>query len=733
MKTRLLLLFVFTLANRLTSQTYPNKIGVVLSSIGSPALEFPNVLPTAAKWESVANSGQNAAVDANGWPTEDFRVLFFDHRPFNAWNDAPDDTSRYVVDVSGTYTLSFKGQANLTSWCDGPVQFLNKKYVASTNTTTLDIVFPKGGGTNWIKRGNYSFFMINFLQTDFNGTQKGVKEIKLFRPNYVHNTPQIFNTDFVNGLNPFASIRYMDFMGVANNNNPIYPGITKWEDRVLPTWPQFGKGAPWEYLITLANLTNRDVWVNLPCAADSSYIVTLAKLLKKELRPNIKIYLEYSNEVWNAGDFSQYQYNYSAVLNSAEDADIRTATPWDDRRRARRVARQVIKAGKIFSQVFGETVASKGRIRPVFAWQGAYLPWFDDVLDWVNTAYGAPKNYLYAISVAPYFSPADSITKKSNATPKEIVNSMQKVCDSSTIKIIQHLAKLANKYSILQVGYESGPGTNGAGDMLNLNAKIKANNIPEIKDMIKHNYISNWFSQNANSTAPQGTNDLINYFSYLGKPSRYGCWGALEDLSGIKTETYPYKYQAICELTGRCSNRPVISITNLSQLQNINTNSSIKTTASDPNGTVKYVEFFVQNKLVAIDSAAPFELNHTFTDTGLNFIQAKAIDNEGNFKLSEGVNVNVNSRFSRNQPIALENQIKIIPNPSFTKIFTVSPAPDAALLNYRIYDVQGKVVAEQKLAFSAAFEIDLAAFNSGIYYLELTGVSSAARFKLVSM
>ena len=69
--------------------------------------------------------------------------------------------------------------------------------------------------------------------------------------------------------------------------------------------------------------------------------------MHKTLRPDVNIYLEYSNEVWN-GSFDQFHYNYDAVLLSPEDADIRASTSFDDRRRARRVAKQVIKIGQIF-------------------------------------------------------------------------------------------------------------------------------------------------------------------------------------------------------------------------------------------------------------------------------------------------------------------------------------------------------------------------------------------------
>lgn len=134
----LLNLFVF-LTSPLLSQPFPGKIGVGLDGIGGKALEFPNVTLTASQWQSVASSGNPASVDAQGWPMEDLRVVFFDHRPYNAWNNAPDDPQKYVVDQSGTYSLSFSGQATLDSWSDAPLQFLNQAYNAATNTTTVDV------------------------------------------------------------------------------------------------------------------------------------------------------------------------------------------------------------------------------------------------------------------------------------------------------------------------------------------------------------------------------------------------------------------------------------------------------------------------------------------------------------------------------------------------------------------------------------------------------------------
>ena len=52
----------------------------------------------------------------------------------------------------------------------------------------------------------------------------------------------------------------------------------------------------------------KDIWINVPVAASDDYVRELALLLRDNLDPNLHIYVEYSNEVWN-WDFSQAHWN----------------------------------------------------------------------------------------------------------------------------------------------------------------------------------------------------------------------------------------------------------------------------------------------------------------------------------------------------------------------------------------------------------------------------------------
>jgi hypothetical protein len=469
-------------------------------------------------------------------------------------------------------------------------------------------------------------------------------------------------------------------------------------------------------VIALANYTCRDIWINIPVAADSDYVVQVATLMKNTLRPEVNIYVEYSNEVWN-GSFTQYQYNYDAVLQSPEDADIRASTPWDDRRRARRVAKQVIKFGKIFEQVMGVTVSSRTRIRPVFAWQiGGYLAWYDDVLSWINTTYGPPKNFIYGIAGAPYFNDGGAA---SNATPQQVVTAMSARSDSM-VNNIKTVAQYAAQWQIKHLQYEGGP-DNGGGSTVNVANRITANRIPEMKTAVLHNYTDNWFSAAAHGTAPLGTNDLVNYFVMSGRVSRYGCWGATEDLKYIKDLSKAPKYDALCVLSGMCGKEPVISLTApANNLQvTVNTATAISATASDSDGTVSRVEFFVGSALVGVDSVAPYSVSWTPVQTGLYAVLARAVDNDGKFTFTDANVVEVingSTGIERKENSAVLN---LYPNPAYESV-TVELTPGAGntIQRLTITDVTGRVVFSLESP-KRILSLNTGNLDEGVYFVSV--------------
>ena len=75
----------------------------------------------------------------------------------------------------------------------------------------------------------------------------------------------------------------------------------EWNERILPDYylQTSDKGIAYEYLIAIANQTHKDIWLTIPHNVSDNFVKEMAKLFKQTLNSDLKVYLEYSNEVWN--------------------------------------------------------------------------------------------------------------------------------------------------------------------------------------------------------------------------------------------------------------------------------------------------------------------------------------------------------------------------------------------------------------------------------------------------
>ena len=56
---------------------------------------------------------------------------------------------------------------------------------------------------------------------------------------------------------------------------------------------------PVEIMVELANLTDTNPWFTIPHQATDEYVQNFAQYVEDNLDPDLDIYVEYSNEVWN--------------------------------------------------------------------------------------------------------------------------------------------------------------------------------------------------------------------------------------------------------------------------------------------------------------------------------------------------------------------------------------------------------------------------------------------------
>jgi hypothetical protein len=366
-------------------------------------------------WEPTTFGAPPPAVDANGWLNDrDGQYIF-------------QESLNQGLDVDplmlGTIHIRFRGKADITVWGniqEGSLQFT---YNPATNLTTGTFVTANQG---WNASG------IEFLNATRNGQAggpAGITELKLIRstlPNgsTPYDNQAIFTTNIREAMSHFEVIR---FQLVSNQQ-------LNWSERTLPSYfnqangstsqAKFGfdgaqpspNGWSWEHKIMLANETGRDLMLSLPPVASGrlatetqSYLVLLANLIRygsdgvqpytsaqanpvyPPLNPNLRVYLEIGNELWN---FSPAFYNdfeninqltrQAIETNSADGQAINFDNLSQERGsdgeyvnlwtwRYRLIGLRLVQISNIFRSVFGDAAmpgtSSDPRIRPVYQWQ----------------------------------------------------------------------------------------------------------------------------------------------------------------------------------------------------------------------------------------------------------------------------------------------------------------------------------------------------------------------------
>ena len=475
--------------------------------------DFVDTVKSITGWSSP--TGAALALDVNGWPMGDAQAVIMDERRNMPWR-AP-DAPAVNENLSGTYLLSFSGQAVIAGSTDtgAGVLIQNQNYNSSTNITTAQVVFQPG---HW------------FMQLTFTNTQRnpgdtpgtGFTGMSLLRPGYPANTTQIFTNGTLKAYaQPFAANR---FLGPdATNNYQNFYGTTlittTWATRVQVTdayqggLPQNQTGGnqawgdAWEYMILLSNQTNHDMWINIPASADDDYCTQLATLIKNGnqytagLNPNLHVYLEYSNEVWNFG-FQQATYNQI----QAQDEGITNDERYVER---------TIQIAQDFENVFGPGSLNTV-IRPVALWQYTTEAMFHNTLAWAEQRFAAPvKTFLWGVGEAAYYNPTDT------STVANIFNTLWTGSDTTRVDFVGWQA-VASYFGLKEVAYESGPSlVGGTGAYATRNSEM----IPS--EM--HHFLANWFAVGG---------DLINFFAMRGAVGEFGDFLLIEDYEHLNTPKY---------------------------------------------------------------------------------------------------------------------------------------------------------------------------------------------------
>jgi hypothetical protein len=482
--------------------------------------------------------------DKDGWPKRDF-FWYWDLRPV-------DQSWPYVPKWSGVYKGSFSGQADVTNHGDmGKIE--NLKYNPFTNITTFDLVVPEEPEAFNVTHAMVWLYFTHTRRLPTDKEDTGITNFRLICPGYSRNTKRLFRRSYINAYKaaPFAAIRVVDLIYIENDVRWGETQTVSWKDRATPEQAN-AKGWPWEYVIRLCNDTNMDLWANIPVNADNNYIRGLAKLLKKELKPNLNIYIEYSNELWNWG-FTQYGWNLGRADNDVKlnnrtgrllNYDHINKEKWANYIWAqRRVGQRLKDIVNIFGEVFGRQEINK-RIRGVLAGQSADPNGFfingrlPGMLSYLQATGSTPNKWIYAVALTGYYGSASSGGAKGteHATVSDIVNSM-KASLASQVPNRKELIALAKQYGLKGGAffYEEGPAI-GVGNTTNLHNRIEAIFSPEQKNIYIENLTKDWWDLGGN---------LAMQYSLAANYSRYGAWGLTNDVRKLNTPLFQAVYALI--------------------------------------------------------------------------------------------------------------------------------------------------------------------------------------------
>lgn len=284
-----------------------------------------------------------------------------------------------------------------------------------------------------------------------------------------------FLPEFLDFCRPFHCLRFMDW-GSTNNSleetwesrksRTFYTQVgasgdpeAKYGPAPTPFQYMYSGGVAIEYMIQLCNELQINPWFCIPHRATDDYIAQFAKFVKEQLDPKLKVYVEYSNEIWN-WQFHQAGWMLRSPLAGAL-VEAKGGSPWKDASKIEgkdhpeRIGALFRRAFRIWENEW--TGADRSRLIRVCAVQAAWADASQRTVKWCVKNGGAD-----VVSPAAYAGPGKEVYERWEAagaslTPQQVVADVMAGRDmarseNSTATIVRYAAELGLKY----VAYEGG-------------------------------------------------------------------------------------------------------------------------------------------------------------------------------------------------------------------------------------------------------------------------------------
>lgn len=354
-----------------------------------------------------------------------------------------------------------------------------------------------------------------------------------------------FEPDFLAAIAPFKALRFMDWQG-TNGSLAVQPTNRTLVDFysynteqmrtgsvVINTPAIRSYGVPWEIMAQLCKTAQKDAWVCVPHNATNAYITAMANSFKTSFAgTTLKVYVEFSNEVWN-GQFAQQNAvfnNASIVLPTGANTGAAFTVG------IRKYAIRAVQAFNLWHSAWG---ADKARVIRVLGTQNLNIGVTTQLLTVVKqTEYDAisPSFYFFLRNPNDPFAPAATPVLTSTSSAADIITHANNFFDAqiNAYRAQYHLAKFHGK---MVVNYEGGQHWL-IGD-LGGNQNVWAAQInPAIKPLYKR----------VMRTCSAMGSSLMMTFNLAGqRESQFGSFGHLEFIDNNLTVPASPKYEAIKE------------------------------------------------------------------------------------------------------------------------------------------------------------------------------------------
>ncbi|MEE9350845.1 MAG: hypothetical protein V3U78_01190, partial [Thiotrichaceae bacterium] len=472
----------------------------------------------------------NVKFDRNGWPAQlnngQAGTRFLSHIPPEAI-------------PKGTYTVLYEGKGEITYGASAklikrlPGKDLIQFKPMQNGLLTATLFIKKSTPGNYIKnikilmpggicRNKPFQHVMNPKQcpnNSFQSFEKGHKQV-------------LFNPKYLTFMRDFKVIRFMNMSGVTRNN------IRHWQQRPTMDKATWGgkegvRGVPIEVMVKLANTLNTSPWFNIPHKADDRFINNYAQYVRQNLKPHLKVHLEYSNETWNDVFVPQAEHMKQTGIARRLDKDRRVAG-------AKFYSMQSVHIFKIWERAFGN---NQRLIRVM----GGLTT--NPQLSHTMLGYKNAYKHVDALAIAPYFH----IDQKQMGSVNSVQRVFQLLNDKSnrhsidnTLKFVKQQAGIAKNYGVRLVAYEGGQHL-----VHSKTHSLKEGANPHLLKANKHPLMAQAYYRLLNGWKKAG-GSLFVAFSAPRPSTWHGSWGVKEHINEPNHLAPKYRALMSFQRANRC-------------------------------------------------------------------------------------------------------------------------------------------------------------------------------------